>query len=67
VSVVINEFEVVPSSLAQLPGAASPTAAGGQQGATGASDGPATGPWAAFEIAQGQRRLAERAARLEAH
>jgi len=55
-SVVVNEFEVVTAPTESRPAPGAGTAA--QQ---------APGPWAALDVAAGQRRLAERAARLEAH
>ena len=57
-TVVVNEFEVVPApSAATGPGTAGPQAPPEPRG---------QGPWAALEVAEGQRRLAERAERLEA-
>lgn len=66
-SVVVNEFEVVTAPTAGVgPGGQAPGQPT-QQAGGGAPAGPAPSPWAALETATAQRRLAERAARLEAH
>ena len=56
-SVVVSEFEVVTAPNESRPAA----------GAGSAAQQQAQGPWAARDVAEGQRRLAERAARLEAY
>ena len=55
-SVVVNEFEVVTAPTGAQPAPAGPTTA----------PPPQQGPWAALEVAESQRRLAERASRLAA-
>lgn len=54
-SVVVNEFEIVPSPPTRPQGDSTPTESSKPQD-----------PWAAVLVAEGQRRLAERAERLEA-
>jgi hypothetical protein len=61
VSVVVNEFEVVTAPTAVPAGMST-----GHPGADPAGQ-HRPDPWAAVEVAEGQRRLAERMARLEAH